>query len=177
MVEDPKYYGSLNIVSEPDKLVYRIGENLDLTGGIVDASGIGPGGMMWDTFYQPMDSEYFVVDSSEFDNTKAGTYTIYIAPSAVSEARKCFTVTVVDAPVSTDVYPGDVLYGDANDDDKVTISDAVAILQYIANKDKYGLSDKGKKNADCCDTGDGITARDALAIQQLDSQLISSLPV
>ena len=67
-------------------------------------------------------------------------------------------------------------YGDANLDDNVTVADAVAILQYIGNKDKYKLEATGKANADCCDVGDGITGNDALAIQKLDAKVIKSLP-
>ena len=69
-----------------------------------------------------------------------------------------------------------VICGDANCDKKVTVADAVAILQFIANKDTYMLSDIGKQNADCYNVGDGITANDALAIQKLDAKVISSLP-
>ncbi len=71
---------------------------------------------------------------------------------------------------------GAVQYGDANGDKKVTVADAVAILQYIANKDKFKLSETGKKNADCYNVDDGITANDALAIQKPDAKMITSLP-
>ncbi len=68
------------------------------------------------------------------------------------------------------------LYGDANCDGKVSISDAVAILQYIANKDKFPLSAKAADNADVYNRGDGITASDALSIQKLDAGIITALP-
>ncbi len=68
------------------------------------------------------------------------------------------------------------LLGDVNLDGFVTISDSVAILQYIANKDKYSLTDTARANADVYNVGDGITAKDALAIQKLDSGIITSLP-
>ncbi|MBO7394636.1 MAG: leucine-rich repeat protein, partial [Ruminococcus sp.] len=68
------------------------------------------------------------------------------------------------------------LLGDANCDKKVTVADSVAILQSIANKDKYSLSEVGAANADCCDPGNGITAKDALTIQRLDAKVITSLP-
>ena len=64
-------------------------------------------------------------------------------------------------------------YGDANVDGKVTIADATAILQNVANKDKFELKPQGKINADIVDRGDGVTARDALAIQMADAQVIS----
>ncbi len=75
--------------------------------------------------------------------------------------------------------PDAPLYGDANCDGKVTLSDALAVLQFVANEDKYPLTEEGQKNADCVDAGKGITAQDALAIQMVDTELIdiSELPV
>ena len=72
--------------------------------------------------------------------------------------------------------PTGIVWGDANEDGSVTIADAVAILQFLGNKDKYSLSDKGKINADVFNNGDGITGRDALSIQKLDAGIISKLP-
>ena len=68
------------------------------------------------------------------------------------------------------------LSGDANMDNKTSISDSVAILQYLANSEKYPLSDDAKVNADVFSTGDGITGNDALSIQKFDAGSISSLP-
>jgi hypothetical protein len=56
--------------------------------------------------------------------------------------------------------------GDANCDGIVDMSDVVAIINYIAYPDKYKLTDEGRYNADICYTGDGITLKDALLIQQ-----------
>lgn len=69
-----------------------------------------------------------------------------------------------------------ILYGDANCDGKVTIADSTAILQALGNSDKYGLSALGAKNADCCNTGDGVKTSDALAIQKLDAKILKELP-
>lgn len=71
-----------------------------------------------------------------------------------------------------------VVYGDVNIDGKVTVADAVAILQFLGNKDKYALTDEAKANADCYNTGDVITGNDALTIQKIDAGLInaSNLP-
>lgn len=60
-------------------------------------------------------------------------------------------------------------WGDANLDEKVTIADAVAILQSIANKDKYELKPEGALNADVYNNGDGVTPKDALIIQMVDA--------
>ena len=75
---------------------------------------------------------------------------------------------------TTSVQP--TLLGDVNLDGKVTISDSVAILQYLANKDKYSLTAVARANADVYNPGDGITGNDALSIQKLDSNVITSLP-
>ncbi len=56
--------------------------------------------------------------------------------------------------------------GDANCDGIVDMSDVVAIINYIAYPNKYKLTDEGRYNADICYTGDGITLKDALLIQQ-----------
>ena len=66
--------------------------------------------------------------------------------------------------------------GDANCDGSVDISDSVKILQYVANSEKYPLSEQGLDNADVSERGDGITGQDAIAIQMLDAKLISTLP-
>ena len=67
-------------------------------------------------------------------------------------------------------------YGDANNDGKVLLNDAVLILQYLGNPDAYPLSDEAKANADVSGNGDGITNKDALAIQRFVLHLIPSLP-
>lgn len=76
----------------------------------------------------------------------------------------------------------EVSYGDANCDGKVDISDAVMILQAVANPDKYGvngtspdhITEEGLINSDCVG-GDGITPIDALEVQRYCAGLISSL--
>ena len=68
----------------------------------------------------------------------------------------------------------DKLYGDANLDGAVDMSDCVLIMQSLANPAKYGvngtdehrITEQGKKNADIAGDGDGVTNLDALAIQK-----------
>ncbi|MDO4862752.1 MAG: glycosyl hydrolase [Ruminococcus sp.] len=86
------------------------------------------------------------------------------------------TATSSSAATSTATADGEKLWGDANLDKKVSVADAVAILQSIANADKYALKPEGAANADVCDHGDGITAKDALSIQKLDAKQIDVLP-
>lgn len=58
----------------------------------------------------------------------------------------------------------DGLDGDANVDGSTDLSDAVTVMQSIANPDKYNVSAQGSKNADT--DGNGITNADALNIQK-----------
>ena len=76
---------------------------------------------------------------------------------------------------TVNIYTAKTLDGDANEDGQVDIADATAIIQHIGNPDKYSLSEQGKINADCYNTGDGITGMDAVAIQKLEAGLIESL--
>ena len=70
--------------------------------------------------------------------------------------------------MTTMMEEASILPGDANCDYKLTVADAVAVLQYIANAEKYPLSPQGKVNADI-DGVPGITGTDAIAIQCLDA--------
>ena len=65
------------------------------------------------------------------------------------------------------------MLGDANCDGAVDMSDAVLIMQALANPNKYGIggtdghafTEQGWKNADCNGKADGVSTDDALAIQ------------
>ncbi len=70
------------------------------------------------------------------------------------------SMTVGEADFSEITY----LDGDANHDKVMTIADAAAIFQSLANPDKYQLSEQGKFNADS--KGDGLTVDDAVRIQK-----------
>lgn len=59
------------------------------------------------------------------------------------------------------------LSGDADCDNRVTINDAVLIMQSIANPDKYQLTEQGIVNADVFGDGDGVTISDATAIMEM----------
>ncbi len=79
-------------------------------------------------------------------------------------------VTTTTANTETEV----TLRGDANCDGKVTLADATAILQSVANPDKYGLSKVGTANADL-DGELGISASDALVIKKFYSGVIDKI--
>ena len=82
------------------------------------------------------------------------------------------TTTEEETSTTAATQSSDAKAGDANLDGNVTIADAVAILQSIANRDKYELKPQGKINADV-DGQQGVTANDALTIQKVDAGVIS----
>ncbi|MCM1506503.1 MAG: glycoside hydrolase family 9 protein [Ruminococcus flavefaciens] len=68
----------------------------------------------------------------------------------------------------------DILWGDTNCDGKVTLADAVLIMQALSNPNEYKISEQGQKNGDVVDNGNGITPIDALAIQYVDLEIITT---
>ena len=74
-------------------------------------------------------------------------------------------------------------YGDANCDDTVDMSDAVLIMQALANPNKYGINgtderhitEEGAELADVDKTSEGLTANDALRIQEFLLNKITTL--
>lgn len=67
-------------------------------------------------------------------------------------------------------------YGDVNEDGGVDISDVVKVRRYLINQNKYPLSEQAAKNADVQSPGSGISAQDAVAIQQYILGTLTSLP-
>ena len=78
----------------------------------------------------------------------------------------------------------DIAYGDTNCDGKVELSDAILIMQALANPNKYGvkgnadnhLTAQGALNGDVDPSTKGLTADDALTIQLYLLKKIDSLP-
>jgi endoglucanase len=86
---------------------------------------------------------------------------------------------VVTTTTSSTPTPGNdkvTLWGDANCDGAVDVSDAVIIMQSLSNPSKYSLTAQGKLNGDVNKNGDGITNADALSIQKYKLELIKELP-
>lgn len=131
-------------------------------------------------------------DASEKEDEVKVKYTsvqvVYEYPQGEAPAAETTTAPATAPQTTTAAVPAttvpatkptdpDAVYGDVNLDGDVTLADALAILQYIANADKYPLEGQALINADCFNTGDGITAMDSVAVQQYDTKLITKLPL
>ena len=95
------------------------------------------------------------------------------------------TTTTVSSTTSTTSNPqiSITLYGDANCDSTVDMSDIVLIMQSLANPNKYDINGtdehcitlQGKANADVDLSSKGVTSNDALRIQEYLLHKIESL--
>ncbi|MDE5946926.1 MAG: leucine-rich repeat domain-containing protein [Oscillospiraceae bacterium] len=65
--------------------------------------------------------------------------------------------------------------GDANNDSVLDVADVVAVASYVGNPEANPLDEQCIKNADVHNKGDGLTANDALMIQQYLAKIIENL--
>jgi hypothetical protein len=113
--------------------------------------------------------------------TTTTTTTTSTTTTSTSTATSSATTTTETTSTSTDKK--DIVYGDANCDGAVDMSDVVLIMQSLANPNKYGLegSDskhltaKGADNADVDTSSKGVTSNDALRIQEYLLHKITTL--
>lgn len=106
---------------------------------------------------------------------KAGAHTITKADTA-NLFYMVYSAEGGNSGTTTTQPNTEVLFGDATCDNEVNVADAVLIMQCLANPNEYKLSEQGKKNADVCNVGDGVTAMDALSIQKIGIGLLDKLP-
>ena len=173
-------------ITPPKKLTYNIGEELSLEGAAITVDGTITDNSNNISYSLSEDTRQLCldeIDASAFDNTKPGEYTIKIVFPTVSHGADVlinkldlpeFKVTVVDndKPGASKVSEKK---GDANLDNEISLADAVAIMQFIANPDKHGLNEQAMKNSDVTGDNDGVTSKDALVIQKYKLNMIDSI--
>jgi len=136
-------------------------------------------GLSLNEFY----TSYANTEGSNLDGGKKGNgQPVIIDGSTTTTTVTTTTTTVTTSTTDKPTGDDDIKWGDANCDGDVNMADAVLIMQSINNPDKYGegkpdgISSTGVKNADVFNTGDGITNKDALAIQKYKLGIIGELP-
>ncbi len=107
------------------------------------------------------------VKESKTEPVEATTVPTTAQPT-VSTTTTTVTTTVTETPVKSNI-------GDANEDGVINMADTAAIIQYIGNKDTYGLTEQGILNADTNADGQ-ITGVDAFIVQRLLAHEIDKLP-
>ncbi|MDE5946941.1 MAG: glycoside hydrolase family 5 protein [Oscillospiraceae bacterium] len=138
---------------------------------------LGNNGLSLSEFY----SSY---SSTEGSNLDGGTIIDGKEPSteATKPAPSTSATKATEASKETDAtesttVSGNVLYGDANVDGVVDVADVVVVASYVGNSENNPIKEKGMINADVHSVGNGITADDALVIQQYLAKIIKVLPV
>ena len=149
--------------------------------GLDHQTALGKNGLSLNEFYENyagtegsnLDGGTIVKDGKPVNTTPSGETTTNKPAETTTESKTTETTTVTTSSSNIEV----TLIGDANCDGHVTIADATAIIQHLGNPDEYALSKQGEKNADCYNPGDGVTGKDANALQDLEAKLITKLPV
>lgn len=140
--------------------------------GVWDASndysfqGLTQGGedAMIDTPYMTMYDGDTLIWGTEPDGT---------TPKPTEPSTEAPT-TEPSTPETTTEPNEEILWGDANGDGDLSISDAVRIMSFASNSEKNQI-----ENEEYCDVynrGDGIDAMDALAVQKKLTNVITELP-
>lgn len=111
-------------------------------------------------------SDSGTINAGYMSGTSAVRYDVSTADGAITIASE------ETDPTATGTY----LYGDANLDGEVNITDAVCILSYVSNTEKYPLDAIALDISDVNQRGDGLSYMDALAVQKLISQQLTALP-
>ena len=122
--------------------------------------------------------------------TEKGSSTVTPTPTTTSRTTTTTTTTKVKTTTTTTtttVKPvSNLRLGDTNCDGTVELADAILIMQYMANPNRFGLSgsdpnhmtEQGLENANVYQkNSSGVTANDALAIQEYLLGLISGFPI
>ena len=129
----------------------------------------------WDWWGDGVPSMAPIAEKQEPDTTTTTTTTSSTTTSSTTTNTTSETTTSSVTTTSTTSDGNEKrVYGDANCDGAVDMSDVVLIMQALANPNKYGLegtdskhlTTNGSDNADVDTSSKGITANDALRIQE-----------
>ena len=107
--------------------------------------------------------------------------TTTVSTSTETTSSETTSTTTVTSTNESEV----TLYGDSNCDGTIDMSDAVLIMQALANPDKYDvggtsenhITETGRLNADVNRESPGLTTDDALVIQMYLLGLVDKLPL
>ena len=115
------------------------------------------------------------IDGTKYTSSGDGTITVDLKAGShtITKADSANLFYMVYSGEGTEPS-GNAVMGDTNEDKTVNISDAVLIMQSIANPDEFKVSEQGKINGDVIDSGNGLTNMDALAIQYVEIKTITS---
>ena len=133
-------------------------------------------GLSLNEFY----SSYAYTEGSNLDGgtVLSGEPSNPVTTAAPTTAKTTTTTKTTTTKTTTASPTGDeaTVWGDADLDGKVGISDVVKVMIYVSNRETNPLDAQGLINADVFQNGDGVFISDALSIQKKVAQTIDSLP-
>lgn len=115
-----------------------------------------------------------VISVGYFQNKDVVRYGVKTNNGTISVGNVETTTTTTTATTGGNQNPSKTLKGDANKDGKVSLADAVLIMQALSNPNDYALDEQASLNADTNGDG-GVSPADALEIQLHDLSLPSAL--
>ena len=125
-------------------------------------------------------SSYAYTEGSNLDGgtVLSGEPSNPVTTAAATTAKTTTTTTTTTTKTTTasPTVDEDIMWGDADLDGKVGISDVVKVMIYVSNREANPLDAQGLINADVFQNGDGVFISDALSIQKKVAQTIDSLP-
>ena len=125
-------------------------------------------------------SSYAYTEGSNLDGgtVLSGEPSNPVTTAAATTAKTTTTTTTTTTKTTTasPTVDEDIMWGDADLDGKVGISDVVKVMIYVSNRETNPLDAQGLINADVFQNGDGVFISDALSIQKKVAQTIDSLP-
>ncbi len=133
-----------------------------------------------------IDCQQFSIDSVTIytDGTGSSSTPVTTKPvtttttKPATTATTTATTTTTTKPVTTTTPPAATVgaYGDANENGTPDVADVISVMAYVANPQKYPMTENGRNNCDVYQRGDGISINDAVAIQKYLTKVINSLP-
>lgn len=149
--------------------------------------GTAPGlGIAFNAIWNAEGSDVTTTSTTTSATTTTVTSTTSANTTTTSETTSTTSTTSDTSTATTSTTTGGTaktVYGDSNCDGTVELADAILLMQAMANPDKYGtkgsdekhLTDQGVINGDVDSSVVGITANDALMIQEFLLHKINTL--
>ena len=132
--------------------------------------GVNGTGLSLTEFYD----SYASTEGSNLDGGTKGNNPVKPTTQAKTKAAES---TKASETTKTSATTTNIIYGDANCDGNVDISDAVLVKCYLINSEKHKMSEQSKLNSDVHGSSNGVNSQDAVTIQKYVLGSIKTLPV
>lgn len=161
-------------------IVTRASKDLSAVAVSDDSTDFGANILQWTI--NGNDSQKWIIEEVDYGLPVVTTTTTTTTTTTMTTTTTTTATTTSTEPATTTTIPtttepiSEIYYGDIDMNGEITISDAVEILSNVSNSEKYPLNSEQLDRADVYQRGDGLSNMDALSVQKLIAQVITSLP-